>query len=106
MNWTLILIGFSLALLMGAGLASLLAQLRPQWSPRRRALTAASALPAATIIAVVIALLWIRTLPEPPGGNMRDLATAAVLTIGGLFALLGFVAGLAGAAIVQRRLGK
>ena len=105
MNWTLIVVGFSLALVMGAGFAALLSQLRPHWSARRRALTAASVLPAVTILATAIALAWIRGLPEAQGGNMRDLASAAVMTIGGMFTLLAFGAGLVGAALMQRRRG-
>ena len=36
MNWTLVLFGFALAVLMGSALASLLVTIRPQWTPRRR----------------------------------------------------------------------
>lgn len=103
MNWTLIMVGFSLAVLMGAGLAALLAQLRPDWSARRRGLLAASVLPAVTLIATLLALLWISSLDEAGGGNMRNLAAAAIATVGLGFTLLGFFGGLLGALLSQHR---
>ena len=103
MNWTIILIGFSLAVLMGAGLASLLVQLKPDWSARRRGLTSASVLPVITLVATLLGLLWIWSLDDPGGGDMRDLAAAAVATVGLGFALIGFIGGLLGALLSQRR---
>ena len=103
MNWTMILIGFSLAVLMGAGLTSLLRQLKPEWAPRARALAAASFLPAVTVLATLLGLLWIRTLDDPGGGDARDLASAAVATVGLGFTLLGFLGGLLGALLAQHR---
>ena len=103
MNVTMILIGFSLAVLMGAGLSSLLAQLKPQWSRRRRGFTAAVFLPGVTILTTLLGLLWIWTLDDPGGGNMRDLAAAALATMGLAFAAVAFVGGLIGAAAAQRR---
>lgn len=103
MNWTMILIGFSLAVLMGAGLSSLLVQLRPAWSSRRRSLAAASLLPLVTVLATTLGLLWTSSLEEPSGSNIRDLASKAVATVGVGFAVLGFIGGLLGAALAQRR---
>lgn len=99
----MILIGFSLAVLMGAGLSSLLAQIRPAWSLRRSGLVAASLLPAVTVVATLLGLLWISSLEDPGGGNMRDLALRAVAVIGVGFAMLAFIGGLLGAAVSQRR---
>src|SRR6187397_2682138 len=59
MNWTLVMIGFALAVLMGAGRAALLAGIRPQWSARKRGLIAASVLPVITMLATMLALLFI-----------------------------------------------
>ena len=103
MNWTILLIGFSLAVLMGAGLASLLAQMRPEWSARRRGLVAASVLPCVTLVATILALLWIWTLEEPGSGNMRDLAAGMIAPVGLGFTLLGFFGGLIGALLAQHR---
>src|SRR6187397_2682137 len=44
---------------MGAGLAALLAGIRPQWSARKRGLIAASVLPVITMLATMLALLFI-----------------------------------------------
>jgi ABC-type sugar transport system permease subunit len=103
MNWTMILIGFSLAVLMGAGLAALLAQMRPEWSLRRRGLVAASFLPAVTLVATFLGLVWIWTLEDPGGGNMRDLAAGLIATVGLGAALLAFFGGLIGALLAQHR---
>lgn len=99
----MILIGFSLAVLMGAGLSSLLVQLRPAWSARRRGIAAASFLPAVTLLATLVGLLWVWNLQEPSGSNVRDLALKAVATVGVGFASLAFIAGLVGAVLAQRR---
>jgi hypothetical protein len=99
----MILIGFSLAVLMGAGLSSLLAQLKADWSRRRRVFTAASVLPGVTVVATLIGMLWIWSLEEPAGGNMHDLAAAALAALGFGFASLAFIGGLIGAALAQHR---
>jgi multisubunit Na+/H+ antiporter MnhB subunit len=103
MNWTLVLIGFSLAVLMGAGLVALLAAVRPEWSPRKRELIAASALPAITAVATALVLVLILAGNYDATGQMRDLATAALLTIGGGFTVLAFIGGLIGALLAGRR---
>jgi hypothetical protein len=103
MNWTLVLIGFSLAVLMGAGLVALLAAVRPEWSPRKREMIAASALPAITALATAVVLVLILAGNYDATGQMRDLATAALLTIGGGFTLLALVGGLIGALLAGRR---
>lgn len=103
MNWTFVLIGFSLAVIIGAGLAALLGQLRPEWSVRRRGLVAASVLPGVTLTATLIALLWIWSRDDPGGANMRDLAARLVATVGLGFSLLGFLGGLIGALLAQHR---
>lgn len=103
MNWTLILIGFSLAVLMGAGLAALLAQLRPEWSQRKRGLLAAAFLPGVTLVATLLGLLWIWSLDDPGGGDMRDLAASMIATVGLGFTLLAFFGGLLGALLAQHR---
>ena len=105
MNWTLLLIGFSLAVLMGAGLAALLVQLRPQWSAKQRMLVAASFLPAVTIVCTLLALAFVWSVDNQKA-EMRDLAVAAVATIGGTFTLVAFAAGSLGAMLAQRRRGE
>ena len=77
MDWTFVLIGFALAVFMGSALVSLFATIRPEWSARRKRLTAASVLPAITALA----------------------------TIGGGFTLLAWIGGLVGATLTSRRRG-
>jgi hypothetical protein len=103
MNWTIALIGFSLAVLMGAGVAALLAQMRPEWSLRRRGLVAASVLPGVTLVATLLGLVWIWTLEDPGGGNMRDLAASLIATVGLGATFLAFLGGLIGALLAQHR---
>ena len=97
------MIGFSLAVLMGAGLVALLAAVRPEWSPRKREMIAATALPAITALATLVVLLFILAGNHDATDQMRDLATAALVTIGGGFTLLAFVGGLIGALLAGRR---
>ncbi len=105
MNTTLILIGFSLAVLMGAGLTSLLRTVKPEWSVRRRRLTAASVLPAITIVATLLGMLFISTADHGQGEQMEDLALAAVATIGGGFVVIALLGGLLGATLSGRSRG-
>ena len=103
MNWTLVFFGFAMAVLMGAGFVSLLATIRPEWSARRRQLTAASVLPAVTAVATLLAVLFIATADHGQSERMEDLAIAAVATVGGGFTLLALVGGLIGAVLSGRR---
>ena len=105
MDYTFILIGFALAVFMGAALASLLYTIRPEWSARRKRLSAASFLPAVTVAATLIGILIISAADHGQGENMEDLAVAAVLTIGGGFTLLAWIGGLLGATLTTRRRG-
>ena len=102
MNWTLVLIGFALSVFMGSALLSLLVTVRPEWSPRRRRITAASILPAITAIATLLGILIV-TARRDESAQMADLAMAALATIGGGFALLAWVGGLVGATLTGRR---
>ena len=103
MNWTLVLFGFGLAVLMGAGLKSLLVTVKPSWSDRRRVIVAASVLPAVTAMATLLGILFIATADHGQSERMEDLAIAALATIGGGFTLLALVGGLIGAALAGRR---
>ena len=103
MNWSMLFIAFALAVIMGMAFAALLAQLRPQWSPRRRMLIAALWLPGVIFILTLIGLFVVLVSGPGTGENMKDLALAATAAIGGFFALLGFLGGLIGAALAQRR---
>jgi uncharacterized membrane protein len=105
MDLTFVLIGFALAVFMGAGIVSLVATLRPQWSPRRRQLTAASVLPGITVIATLLGVLFVSTADHGQGDTMEDLAIAALATFGGGATLLAFVGGLIGATLAGRRRG-
>jgi len=102
MTWTFALIGFALAVLMGSGLVSLFATIRPEWSARRRRLMAASVLPAVTVVATLLGILLIATAYH--GQNqMEDLAIAALATAGGGSALLAWIGGMVGATLASRR---
>ena len=105
MNWTLILICFALSVLMGAGLTALLATLKPEWSNRRRGLTAAAVLPSITAVATALGLLLIATGEHGQSKQMEDLAIAALATLGGGFVLLAFFGGMVGALLAGRRRG-
>jgi hypothetical protein len=106
MNWTLVLVGFSLAVLMGAALVSLLVAVRPEWSARRRRLTAAFILPVITLVATLLGILFVATARHGQSERIEDLAIAALATFGGGFTLLAWVGGLIGATLASRRLGR
>jgi L-lactate permease len=103
MNWTLLLIGFALAVFMGSALVSLLVTVRPDWTSRRRRLTAASVLPAITALGTLLIVVLVAQRAD--NESMRDLALSAVATIGGGFTLLAWVGGLIGATLTSRRHG-
>lgn len=105
MDWTLLMISFATAVLMGAGLVTLLATMRPQWSARRRQLIAASVLPAITIVATLLGILLISTADHGATAEMEKLAVAALATIGGLLTFLSFAGSFVGAALAGRRRG-
>jgi MFS family permease len=103
MNWTFVLIGFALSVFMGSALVSLLITVRPEWSPRRKRLTAASILPAITAVATLLGMLFIAAGNHGQSEHMEDLAIAALATIGGGFTLLAWIGGLLGATLTSRR---
>ena len=105
MNWTLVLIGFALAVFMGSALVRLFATIRPEWSARRKRLTAASILPGVTAISTLLGVLFVKTAAHDQSGNMVDLAISALVTIGGGFTLLAWIGGLVGATLTGRRQG-
>jgi L-lactate permease len=105
MNWTFVLIGFALAVFMGSALVSLFATIRPEWSARRKRLTAASILPAITAVATLLGILFIANAGRTQDKNMLDLAIAALATIGGGATLLALIGGLIGATLTGRRRG-
>jgi hypothetical protein len=103
MSFTFVLISFALAVFMGSALVSLLLTIRPEWSSRRRRLTAASVLPAITAIATLLGILFIATARHDESAHMADLAIAALATIGGGFTLVAWIGGLVGATLTSRR---
>ena len=106
MNWTLVLVGFALAVLMGSALVSLLATIRPQWSARRRRLTAASALPAITLVATLLGAVLVTTGNHGQSPQLVALAIKGLVIIGGGFILLAWIGGLIGATLASRRRGE
>lgn len=103
MNWSFWLIGFAIAVFMGSAAVLLLATVRPQWSLRRRRVAAASVLPLITLVATLLAILFVSSSNHGQGERMEDLAIAALATIGGGFALLALVGGAVGATLTSRR---
>lgn len=103
MNSTLVMIGFALSVLMGAGLVALLATLRPQWSARSRGFVAASVLPVVTLIATALGVFYIKAGNHDASDQMKDLAVSAMVTIGVGFTALSFIGGLIGATLAGRR---
>jgi hypothetical protein len=103
MNWSMLFIAFALAVIMGLAFSALLLQLRPKWSARKRMLVAASWLPAVVILTTLVGLAVVRTSGSGVHEGMRDLAFKTMATLGVAFALLGFVGGLIGAALANRR---
>jgi hypothetical protein len=90
---------------MGAGIVSLLATIRPEWSARRRQLTAASVLPIVTAVATLLGIFLISVAEHGEGERLEELAIAAVVTVGGGFTLLALAGGLIGALLAGRRRG-
>lgn len=104
MNWSFLLFAFSVAVITGAIAVSALARMRPQWSARRQGLVAASILPGVALLATLAGA--VNLLASSVGGDMRDLALAAIVRGGVISAAVGFVGGLFGAALRQRGLGR
>jgi hypothetical protein len=105
MNWTFVPIGFAIAVFMGSALVSLLATIRPEWSARRKRLTAASVLPAITAAATLLGILLIKSANHGESEHTENLAVAALVTIGGGFTLVAWIGGLVGATLTSRRRG-
>ena len=105
MNWSFWLIGFATAVFTGSALVSLLITIRPEWTARRRRLTAASILPAITAVATLLGILFIKTGNHGESEHTEDLAVAALATIGGGFTLLAWIGALVGATLTGRRRG-
>ena len=103
MDWTFVLIGFAMAVFMGSALVSLFNTIRPEWSERRKRLTAASILPAITAVATLIGMLLVATSNHDQDRQMVDLALATLASIGGGFTLLAWIGGLVGATLTTRR---
>ena len=97
------MMGFALSVLMGAGLVALLATVRPQWSARSRRFIAAFVLPVITVIATLLAILYILAGNHGASDNMKDLAISALVTIGAGFTALSLIGGLIGAILAGRR---
>ena len=103
MNWSMLFIAFALAVIMGLASSALLLQLRPQWSPRKRMLVAASWLPAVVILLTLVGLAVVHMSGPGVHEGMRDLAFRATAILGAVFAVLGFTGGFVGAALAKRK---
>ena len=102
-NWTFVFLGFAMAVFMGSALVSLLLTIRPEWSVRRRRLTAASILPAITAVATLLAVVFVASSNHGQSEQMEDLAIKALVTLGGGFTLMAWIGGLVGATLTSRR---
>jgi hypothetical protein len=103
MPWSYLIAAFLLAATMGMAIASLVATMWPQWGRGKRLLVSAAVLPGITLVAAILLGLYIRGHGDP---SMSDLATAAIVRLGAIFAGIAFAGGLAGAAISRRGRGR
>lgn len=99
MNWLPLFIGFGLSVLAGAWLSARLKMRKSSWSIRRRVFIAAAPLPAIILAATVAGAAWYLAGSSE---NMRDLAVAAVIGVGSIFAVVALAGGLIGAVMVER----
>ena len=106
MNWSLILFGFCLAVVTGAIAAATLARMKPHWTEKRRLLVASAILPTVTLIAALLGIVLLFRSSVSAGKEMTDLAAAAILTTGALFAAIALAGGFIGAALRQRGMRK
>jgi len=102
MNWSFLLFAFSVAVITGAIAVSALARMRPEWTPRKQGLVAASVLLAVALLATVAGV--VNLLVSGVDDQMKDLALATIVRAGMVSAAVGFVGGLMGAALRQRGL--
>jgi len=102
MNWTFLLFAFSVAVVTGAIAVSALARMRPEWSPRKQGLVAASVLPAVALLATLAGAASL--IASDVRDGMQDLALAAIVRGGLVSAVVGFIGGLTGAALRQKGL--
>ena len=103
MNWLALIAAFAVSLLTGAFLARLLERSRPDWPPRRRLWTAASALPIFIGVATMCGILVVVATGPGTGENMQDLAVAATATVGVIFAIIALAGGFVGASLGSTR---
>lgn len=99
----LVLIAFSLAVLMGAIFATLLARLRPGWSNRTRLLISALSLPGLTILATALGIAFVVAQAAGVEKTMLDLAVAAIAQLGAMFAGIALAGSFVGAALAGRK---
>jgi hypothetical protein len=102
MNWLVLILAFCLAVLLGAFLARLLERSRTAWSARRRIWAAAAVLPGFIVLATIAAVAWVVSVGPGTGENMQDLAVAATVAVGVIFALVALLGGFVGASYAQR----
>ena len=103
MNWTVLLLGFVLAVAVGAVLVALLATLKPAWPKRRRILIAATFLPGVTLVATFALMILIWSAKPAVGGDMHDLALRAVAAYGAIFTATALAGGVAGVMLARMR---
>ncbi len=100
-NWSVPIIAFFLAAILGATLGARF-QARPGWGKRRRLLSAALPLPALIVAASAAGVLF-ELLRARTGITMTDLAIAVYVGLGGLFAIVTLAGGLVGAALAESK---
>ena len=103
MNWLVMILAFAVAVMTGGFLAGTLARSRAGWSARRRKFTAAAALPLFLLLLTAAGVVFVFVSGPGEGENMQDLAVAATLVVGGVFAFTTFIGGMVGASLSERR---
>lgn len=102
MNIPYLVIAFCLAVLVGAIAMTTLARVAPQWTPRRRVFVAAMVLPAVTLLATLAGIVAAMNNDRVDDDGVRDMAIAAIATMGAMSALIAFIGGMIGAALRQK----
>lgn len=104
MNWLAFVLVAVFGFIIAAAIDGMLVRRRDRWSQPRRVVTAALVAPVLILLASGAGIMLAASQAAQPGGDMADLAAAALLTIGLAGAVTSFAAGVAGAILTDRAL--
>ena len=102
MPWLVVLIAFAAGAIVAATAHRYFRSARPGWTRTRRILEAASLVPAAIVVLVLIGNLWAyATLPEGGEGG-REISVFIFTLVGVVCGIPALLGGLIGAALAER----